>query len=93
MGVYSVPALIKVALDTDIGTDFDDSFALHYLLARSKPGDQSAIFDLRLIQVSTFNTTKRAQIAAFILDRLGRFDVPIAVGQYKVIHGTHHALD
>jgi purine nucleosidase len=73
---------IPVVLDTDIGTDFDDCMALHYLLSASKPGDPDAIFDLRLVQVSTFNTTKRAQIVALILETLGRFDVGISVGEY-----------
>jgi inosine-uridine nucleoside N-ribohydrolase len=76
------PYRIPVVLDTDIGTDFDDSFALHYLLSASNPRDPSAVFDLKLVQVSTFNTTKRAQIVANILQTLGRFDVPIAVGEY-----------
>lgn len=80
--IWTSFGLINVVLDTDIGTDFDDAMALHYLLARSKPNDPDAIFSLRLIQVSTFNTTKRAQIVAFILDSLGRFDVPIGVGTY-----------
>ena len=83
--VLSAPAVaprIPVVLDTDIGTDFDDCMALHYLLSTSKPDDPNAIFDLRLVQVSTFNTTKRAQIVAHILESLGRFDVPIAVGEY-----------
>ena len=76
------PSRIPVVLDTDIGTDFDDCMALHYLLSASKPGDPGAVFDIKLVQVSTFNTTKRAQIVANILETLGRFDVPIAVGEY-----------
>lgn len=75
--------LPTVILDTDIGTDFDDAFALHYLLAVSKPGDPRALLNLKLVQVSTFNTTKRAQIVAFILDSLNRFDVEIAIGAYE----------
>jgi hypothetical protein len=67
---------IKTILDTDIGTDIDDTWALFFIL--SKP----SVFDLRLIQVSTFNTTKRAQITAMILDNLGKYDVPIALGRY-----------
>jgi len=77
--VFSRSALqrrIPVVLDTDIGTDFDDAFALIFMLARPD------IYDLRLIQVSTFNTTQRAQITANILAALGRFEVPIGVGRY-----------
>ena len=76
-------SLPNVLLDTDLGTDFDDAFALHYLLAISQPSDPRALISLRLIQVSTCDTTKRAQIAAYILDTLGRFDVEVAVGDYE----------
>ena len=76
-------ALPTVILDTDIGTDFDDCFALHYLLSLSKPGDSRALLTLPLVQVSTFNTTKRAQIVAYILDSLNRFDVEIGIGDYE----------
>ena len=72
----------RVALDTDIGTDFDDTWALIYLLSKSIPGDPSRALSFDLIQVSTFNTTNRARIAAKILSNLGRFDVPIAVGTH-----------
>ena len=69
-------APIKVVLDTDIGTDFDDTFALFFMLARRD------IFDVRLVQCSTFNTSKRAQIVANIL----RFDVPVGLGAYSGEH-------
>lgn len=70
-------APLRVVLDTDIGTDFDDAWALMYLLARPD------VFDVALVQVSTFNTTQRAQIAASMIAAVGRAaDVPIAVGEY-----------
>lgn len=50
-------ARIPIVLDTDIGTDFDDTWALHYLLARSD------LFDLKLVQTSTDNTTTRARVS------------------------------
>jgi hypothetical protein len=75
-------ALPKVALDTDLGSDFDDAWALTYLLARSKPGDPGRLFDFLLVQCSSFNTTKRALIAARMMHDVGRYDVPIAVGLY-----------
>ena len=75
-------ALPKLALDTDLGSDFDDAWALTYLLARSKPGDADRLFDFQLVQCSSFNTTKRALIAARMMHDVGRFDVPIAVGLY-----------
>lgn len=69
-------APIPVLLDTDIATDFDDTMALFYLLSRPD------IYDIRHIQVSTFNTTVRAQVAANILRAVGRFDIPIGIGTY-----------
>lgn len=75
-------ALPLVVLDTDIGTDFDDTWSLMYLLSRSIPSDPNRIFDLGLVQCSTYNTTNRARIASKILYDLGRFDVPVAVGLY-----------
>lgn len=69
------PNPIRVVLDTDIGTDFDDTWALAFILSRPD------IFQLLLVQVSTFNTTQRAQIAAKFLSDVGRFDVPVAIGR------------
>jgi len=63
-----------VILDTDIGTDCDDLMALIYILSRPD------LFDLRLVQASTYNTDQRAQIVAKILDTLNRIDVPIGIG-------------
>ena len=77
-----VRALPKLVLDTDLGTDFDDAWALTYLLSRSQPSDANRLFDFVLCQVSTFNTTKRALIAARMMHDVGRYDVPIAVGDY-----------
>ena len=71
-----VAAPIRTVLDTDIGTDADDVFALLLILS------QPHIYDVVLVQTSTYNTTTRARIVARILQRLGRLDVPIAVGRY-----------
>jgi hypothetical protein len=75
-------ALPQVALDTDLGSDFDDAWALTFLLSLSKPGDPSRSLDFKLVQCSSFNTTKRALIAARMMHDVGRYDVPIAVGDY-----------
>ena len=80
--VAAAGALPKLALDTDIGSDFDDTHALLYLLSRSKPADPARLFDFQLVQCSSFNTTARALIAAKILFDLDRFDVPVAIGLY-----------
>lgn len=67
---------IRVILDTDIGTDMDDAFALTLILSRPD------VYDLRLVQTSTYNTTKRSQIVAGMLTQAGRTDIPIGVGRY-----------
>jgi inosine-uridine nucleoside N-ribohydrolase len=69
---YAAPA--RVVLDTDIGTYFDDFWALMYIISRPD------IFDLRLVQVSTYNTPHRAQIVAKVLDLVNRMDIPIGIG-------------
>ena len=64
---------IPVALDTDIGGDIDDTWALAMLL-------KSPELDLKLVVTDTGNTTYRAQIAARMLDIAGRTDVPVGIG-------------
>ena len=66
----------NVILDTDIGTDIDDAWALCMLLKCPE-------LNLRMVSTTTGDAKKRAQIAAKILDRNGRTDVPIAVGLYS----------
>jgi inosine-uridine nucleoside N-ribohydrolase len=65
---------MKVVLDTDIGTDIDDAWALGYAL-------KSPSFDLLGVSVSDADTPARARIACKLLHRLGRTDVPVAVGR------------
>ena len=64
---------IPVILDTDIGGDIDDTWALAFLL-------RSQELDLRLVVTETGNTTYRAKVAAKMLEAAGRTDVPIGVG-------------
>lgn len=80
--VVAASSLPKFALDTDIGTDFDDMWAMTYLLSRSIPDDPNRELDFLLVQCSTYNTTDRARIAAKAMYDLRRFDVPISVGLY-----------
>ena len=72
IGIDSKP--VPTIIDTDIGSDYDDQMALTYVLANP------TIFDLKLVVVSTGNTTQRGQIAAKTLSIFGRFDVPVALG-------------
>lgn len=64
---------IPVILDTDIGTDIDDTWALVMLL-------NSPELDVRLIVSATGDTTARAQIIAKLLEIGGRADIPIGIG-------------
>jgi inosine-uridine nucleoside N-ribohydrolase len=67
-------ARMKVVLDTDIGTDIDDAWALGYAL-------KSPSFDLLGVTVTDADTPQRAKLACKLLYRLGRTDVPVAVGR------------
>lgn len=64
---------VRVAVDTDIGDDIDDAFAL--ALASLSP-------ELELKAVTTVygEVRARAELAARLLGALGREDVPVAVG-------------
>jgi inosine-uridine nucleoside N-ribohydrolase len=64
---------IPVILDTDIGTDIDDTWALAQLL-------RSPELDLRLVVASTGDVAYRARLAARLLERADRADVPVALG-------------
>ncbi len=64
-------------MDTDIGSDIDDTWALALLLKCPE-------LDLRLITTSTGDTTYRARIVAKLLEIADRVDVPIGLGQRKV---------
>jgi inosine-uridine nucleoside N-ribohydrolase len=63
-----------IVLDTDIGTDIDDAWALGYAL-------KSPTFKVVGVTVSDADTPSRAKIACKLLHRLGRTDVPVAVGR------------
>jgi len=64
---------IPVILDTDIGTDIDDTWALALML-------RSPELDVKLIVTDTGDTTYRAKIVARMLEIGGRADVPVGVG-------------
>jgi inosine-uridine nucleoside N-ribohydrolase len=65
---------MKVVLDTDIGTDIDDAWALGYAL-------KSEAFDVLGVTIADGDTAARARIACKLLHRLGRTDIPVAVGR------------
>jgi inosine-uridine nucleoside N-ribohydrolase len=64
---------IPVILDTDIGTDIDDTWALALLLKLPE-------LDLKLVVTDSGDTVYRARIAARMLEIAGRADVPVGVG-------------
>lgn len=64
---------IPVILDTDIGGDIDDTWALAMLLKLPE-------LDLKLVVTDTGDTAYRARIAAKMLQIAGRTDVGVGVG-------------
>ena len=67
-------APIKVILDTDIGTDIDDAWALG--LAMTSPE-----FELIAVTISDGNTSARARVACKLLHTADHGGVPVAVGR------------
>src|SRR5438128_1016949 len=71
---YGANMPIPILLDTDIGTDIDDIYAL--ILAARSPE-----LDLRAVTTVNNDTELRAKIAKKVLQLLGRDHVPVAVGE------------
>ena len=72
----ALAARIPVVLDTDIGTDIDDTWALVQLL-------RSPELDLKLVLTDTEDTRYRAKIAAKFLEAAGRSDIAVGIGVYQ----------
>lgn len=66
-------AKIPVIIDTDIGTDIDDSWAISYLL-------QKPSIDIKLILTESHDTPERTKLLAKFLTVIGRTDIPIGTG-------------
>lgn len=64
----------KVLLDTDIGGDIDDAWALAFVLAHRQ-------FEPLGITITDGNTPARARIACKLLKLTGRQRIPVAVGR------------
>jgi inosine-uridine nucleoside N-ribohydrolase len=64
---------IPVILDTDIGLDIDDTWALGLLLKCPE-------LDVKLITTSSDNTPLKAKLVAKFLEIVGRIDIPIGIG-------------
>ena len=65
---------IPVILDTDIGTDIDDAWAVVMMLKRPE-------IDVKLITTTTDETDRRCGLVHRLLDAAGRTDIPIAAGK------------
>lgn len=72
--VLGQPVRARILLDTDIGTDIDDAWALGYVL-------KSPTLDIAGVTISDGDTAARARLACKLLYRLGRTDIPVAVGR------------
>ena len=62
-----------VILDTDIGDDIDDTWALAYMLG-------SRGIDLKLIVTASDNTPVKTRLAAKILTEMGHTEIPLGTG-------------
>ena len=69
--------LTPVILDTDIGFDVDDVWALAFLLRCPE-------LDIKLITTDTGDTHYSAKIVAKLLQIAGRTDIPIGIGIARV---------
>lgn len=65
---------VPVILDTDIGGDIDDTWALAMLLG-------SPQIDLKMIVTACDDTESKARLVAKMLERAGRTDIVVAVGE------------
>ena len=73
-----------VVIDTDIGSDIDDSFAIVFAA-------QLSHLDVKLVVTCTDDTTARAKIVGQLLTLAGRDDIPIGIG-VKNDNKTNHPL-
>ena len=64
---------VPVILDTDLGDDIDDTWALAMLLGCPQ-------VDLKLVVTASDDTPKKTRLVAKILEAIGRTDVPLGTG-------------
>lgn len=70
----SIKKKIPIILDTDIGTDIDDTWAIAFML-------NSPELDVKLITTVSDKTEERARIVAKLLKIANRTDIPVGIGQ------------
>jgi purine nucleosidase len=71
---FSQTPRIKIVLDTDIGTDIDDAWALAFVALHPQ-------FETLGVTISDADTPARAKVACKLLQRAGRTDIPVSVGR------------
>jgi inosine-uridine nucleoside N-ribohydrolase len=73
-GAVTVPEKrVPVILDTDIGDDIDDTWALAMLLGCPE-------VDLKLVVTDFGDTVTKARLVAKLLEAMGRSDIPVGIG-------------
>ena len=75
---------IPVILDTDIGDDIDDTWALALLL-------KSPELDVKLVVSDRGDTVYRAKLIARLLEVAGRTDIPVGIGVRESDNGGRQA--
>lgn len=75
---------VPVILDTDLGDDIDDTWALAYLLGNKK-------VDVKLIVTASDDTPTKARLVAKILEGMHRTDIPIGIGKKTSDEPIHQA--
>ncbi len=84
-GLFTCSAApVPVILDTDLGDDIDDTWALAMLLGCPE-------VDLRLVVTASDDTHMKTRLVAKILEAMGRTDVPIGVGVKTSDRAIHQA--
>jgi hypothetical protein len=78
-------AVQKIIIDTDIGGDIDDAFAVALAL-------QSPEFEILGITTAWGDTTLRARLLSRFLKETGRTDIPVAIGMVKHPPGGRDTL-
>ncbi len=71
MSIFTAP--VDVILDTDIGDDIDDTWALMFLLGSQR-------VNLKMIVTSCDNTEAKVLLVAKMLEKVKRTDIPICQG-------------
>src|SRR3984957_10650119 len=72
-GAEAQPAREKIIIDTDIGDDIDDAFAVALALSSSQ-------FQVLACSADFGDTVTRAKMLDRMLGEMGRSDIPVAMG-------------